>query len=118
MVFFLMAVKRCSYRITILLCVLHTLIVTAKPTASRYCPLWTFTFGLPFKVLKTHRLGRSFFTLIRNASFSSPTDVGSHKEASVLGGTPSGDPTLVGERDEASLISVWKPLPSRHVLKP
>ena len=36
-------------------------------------------FGLPFKVFKTHMLGRGFYTLIRNVSFSSSTDVGSPK---------------------------------------
>ena len=28
-----------------------------------------------------------------------------------------GDPTSVGEGNEALLIRVWKPLPSRHILK-
>ena len=47
----------------------------SKPTASRYCPLWAFPFGLPFKIFKTHLLGRDFHTLIKNASLFSPTDV-------------------------------------------
>ena len=41
--------------------------------------------------------------------------------ASEVTGPPRGvdceDPTSVGERNEAFLIRVWKPLPSRHVLK-
>ena len=36
-----------------------------KPTASRCCPLWTFTLGLPLKVSKTRLLGRDFHTLVR-----------------------------------------------------
>ena len=36
-----------------------------------------FRFRLPLKVFKPHMLGRDFHTLIKNASFSSPTDVGS-----------------------------------------
>ena len=40
-----------------------------KPTASRYCPLWTFRFGLPHKVFKTWLLERHFHTLIKNALF-------------------------------------------------
>ena len=52
--------------------------VMPKPAASRYCPLWAFSFGLPLKVFKMGLLGRSFHTLIKNASFSSPTDRGSH----------------------------------------
>ena len=50
-----------------------------KPTTSRDCPLWAFPFGLPLKVFKTRLLERSFHTFINNASFSSPTNVGSHK---------------------------------------
>ena len=40
--------------------------------------LSAFPFGLPLKVFKTCLLGRGFHTLIKNASFPSPTDVGSH----------------------------------------
>ena len=36
-------------------------------------------FGLPLKVFKTCLLGRGFHTLIKNVSFSSPTDVRSHR---------------------------------------
>ena len=39
------------------------------------CPLWVFSFGLPLKVFKTHLLERGFHNLIKNVSFSSPTDV-------------------------------------------
>ena len=60
------------------LCKLESYSVTAKPTASRYCPLWAFPFGLPLKVFKTCLLGRDFHTLLRSVSFSSPTDVGSY----------------------------------------
>ena len=35
-------------------------------------------FGVSLKVFKPHRLGRGFHTLIKNISFSSPTDVGFH----------------------------------------
>ena len=49
--------------------------VIVKPTASRYCPLWVFSFELPLKVFKTCLLERDFHTLIKNDSFSSPTDV-------------------------------------------
>ena len=51
-------------------------------------------FGLPLKVLK-HLLWRGFCILIRNISFPSPINVGSHNlpslGANVLIGTPSGD---------------------------
>ena len=49
-----------------------------KPTANKYCPLWAFPFELLLKVLKTHMLERGFYTLIKNVSFPSPTDVGSY----------------------------------------
>ena len=49
-----------------------------KPTISRYCPLSAFSFGLSLKVFKTRLLGRDFHTLIKNALFSSPTNMGSH----------------------------------------
>ena len=49
-----------------------------SPTASRYCSLWTFPFRHPLKDLKTCLLRRGFHTLIKNVSFFSPTDVGSH----------------------------------------
>ena len=44
-------------------------------------------------------VGRGFYTLIRNASFSSPTDVGSHNPPS------SGPSVLAGTR--SSLQSIW-----------
>ena len=47
-------------------------------TASKYCLVWVFLFGLPFKVFKTRKLRRGFHTLIKSVSFSSPTDVRSH----------------------------------------
>ena len=47
-------------------------------TASKYCPLWIFPFRFSLKVFKTRVLGRGFLTLIKNVSFSSPTDMGSH----------------------------------------
>ena len=47
-----------------------------KSTASKYYPLWAFPFGLLLKVFKMRLLGRGFRTLIKNASFSSPTDSG------------------------------------------
>ena len=50
-----------------------------RPTASRYFPLWAFPFRLPLKVFKTRLLERGFHTLLKNVSFSSPTDVGSHE---------------------------------------
>ena len=57
--------------------------VTAQSTASRYCPLWTFLFGLSLKIFKTRLLKRGFHTLIKNVSFSSPTDAGSHNYGGV-----------------------------------
>ena len=47
-----------------------------KSTISRNCPLWAFPHGF-----KTRLLGRGFHTLIRNVSFPSPTEVGSHNGA-------------------------------------
>ena len=55
---------------------------TRYTTASSYCPLWVFPFGLLLKVFKTRLMGKGFHTLIKNASFSSPTDVGSHNPPS------------------------------------
>jgi len=40
--------------------------------------LLAFPFGLPLKIFKTCMLGRGFHTLIKNVSFSSPTEVRSH----------------------------------------
>ena len=37
-----------------------------------------FPFQAPLKVFKTRLLGRGFHTLIKNDSFPSPTDMGSH----------------------------------------
>ena len=37
-------------------------------------------FGLSFKVFKTCLLGRDFHTLLKGVSFTSPTNVGSHKK--------------------------------------
>ena len=49
-------------------------------------------FGLPLKAFKTCLLGRGFHILIKNVSFSSPTDVGfhnpPHSDPSILVGTP------------------------------
>ena len=53
-----------------------------KPTATRYCPLWNFPSGLPLKVFKTCLLDEGFHTLIKNVSFTSPTDVRSHNPPS------------------------------------
>ena len=36
-------------------------------------------FGLSLKVFKMHMLGRDFHTFLKNASFSSPTYMGSHR---------------------------------------
>ena len=38
-------------------------------------------FGLSLKIFKTRQLGRGFYTLIKDVSFSSPTDVGFHKNS-------------------------------------
>ena len=54
------------------------IVVTSQATASRYCLLWAFPFELPLKVFKTCLIGRDFYTIIKNASFSFPTDVRSH----------------------------------------
>ena len=72
-----------------------------KPTASKYCPLWAFPFGLPLKVSKTHLLGRGLHTLIKNASFSSPTDVGSHNP-------PPSEPKVLAST-RSLLQSMWDP---------
>ena len=69
-----------------------TIWISPKSIASIYCPLWAFPFeillkvfkmrllgrGFLLKVFKMRLLGRGFHTLIKNVSFSSPTDVGSH----------------------------------------
>ena len=52
--------------------------VTAKSTASRYCPLLGFPFPASLQGFKTCLLRRCFHTLIKRASFPFPTDVGSH----------------------------------------
>ena len=44
----------------------------------RYCTIWVFSFGIFLKVFKTSLLRKGFYTLIKNAWFSSPTKVGSH----------------------------------------
>ena len=60
--------------------------------ASRYCLLWVFLFEIPLKIFKTRLLGRCFHTLVKNASFSFLTDLGSHNlllsGSSVLASTP------------------------------
>ena len=43
-----------------------------------YHYLWVFPFGLLLKIFKMYLLGRGFHTLIKNVSFPSPIDVGSH----------------------------------------
>ena len=58
----------------------HTICNGPSPPLADIVSLWAFSFGLPLKVFKTHLIGRSFHTLIKNASFSSSTDVGSHKD--------------------------------------
>ena len=55
----------------------------SSSTASRYYPFWAFPLGFSFKVFKMRLLGRGFHTLIKNVSFSSPTDVGSHSVCAV-----------------------------------
>ena len=58
-----------------------------NPTTSRYCPPCAFPSRLPKNKFalslpdfqKTSLLGRSFHTLIKNVSFSFPTDLRSHK---------------------------------------
>ena len=64
--------------------------------------------GFPFRTspqdFKTRLLGRGFHTLIKNVSFSLPINMGSHN-------------TLVGKENETFFIKVWKPLPSKRVLK-
>ena len=57
---------------------LYSLILYSGTVPSRYCPFLTFPFEFFLKVFKTCLLGRGFHTLIKNVSFSSPTDVGSH----------------------------------------
>ena len=56
----------------------NTICNSSKATTSLYCSFWTFSSVLPLKIFKTHLLGRGFHTLIKNDSFSSVTDVGSH----------------------------------------
>ena len=63
-----------------------------KLTANRYCPLWPVTYRHLPRGFKTRILERGFHTLIRNASFSSPTNVGPNNPPPrgfrVLTGTP------------------------------
>ena len=47
--------------------------------SNKYCPLWPVMYRHQPYGFKTCLLGRGFHTLIRKASFPSPTDVGSHK---------------------------------------
>ena len=81
-------------------------------------------FGVSLKVYKTGLVGRGFHALIKNVSFSSPTNVGSHTPLplglSVLAGTrsllpsmcdltihpPSGSSVLAGTR--SFLPSMWE----------
>ena len=56
-------------------CLRLWLCVTAQ--AHRYLIL-SFL-GFPFKIFRTYLLGRGFQTFIKNVSFSSQTDVGSHR---------------------------------------
>ena len=62
-----------------------------KVTASKYCLLWPVIYCRQPHGFKTCLLGRGFHTLIRNVSFPSPTDLGSHNLPSlgstVLNGT-------------------------------
>ena len=60
--------------------------------------LRVFPFGLPLKVFKTCLLGRSFHTLIKNFSFSSPINVGSHNP------TPAGPNVLANTRSLFQLM--------------
>ena len=49
-----------------------------RPLLADIVLFWVFPFRLPHKVFKTRLLRRGFHTLIKNVSFPSPTDVGSH----------------------------------------
>ena len=60
----------------------------SKSTANKYCSLWLVTYRHQPHGSKTYLLGRCFHTLIRNVSFPSPTDVGSHNPPP-LGGLAS-----------------------------
>ena len=74
-------------------------------------PLWAFPFRLPLKVLKC--VGRGFHTLIRNVSFPSPTDMGSHNppslgSASLLAYCPVFDSNIICNSPTASkYCSLW-----------
>ena len=46
--------------------------------------LFSLSFWASPQSFKTHLIGSGFHTLIRNASFSSPTNVGSHGDSGVL----------------------------------
>ena len=90
----------------IVMCLALIPFVIVKATTSRYCPLWTFSFGLPLKVFKTRLLGRGFHILIKNVLFPSTTDVGSHNPLplgpSVLAGTP---PSVYPLQDSVSSLA-------------
>ena len=47
-------------------------------------PLWTFTFELPFKILRTRRLGKSFHTVIKNVSFPFTINVDTTRQHHVI----------------------------------
>ena len=70
-VFFFFFLFPCDYSIFLVK-------TNTKSTASRYCPLWPIAYHRQPHSFKTRLLGRGFHTLIRNVSFPSPTDVGSH----------------------------------------
>ena len=55
--------------------------MSSSDTITPFADIVLFEFSLsdfPSRFFKTRLLGRGFHTLINNASFSSPTDVGSH----------------------------------------
>ena len=61
-----------------LLSAFDTICNTSSSSLTIYCPLWPITYRRKPYSFKTCLLGRSFHTLLRNVSFPSPTDVGSH----------------------------------------
>ena len=78
------------------------IVEVSKRTTSRYCPLWTFSFGLSLKVFKMRMIGRGFHTLIDvvsyipppSSSMSSPALVPLSNRCGISQSTPFQSPTF------------------------
>ena len=60
------------------------LLQRSKPIVNRYYLLWLVMYRRQPHDFKTYQLGRGFHTLVRNVSFPSPTDVGSHNPSHLV----------------------------------